>query len=659
MTAAVLDVPEIVVCCDCHHLYLDTEDGGCDCEQRDESIECTVCGNPHDSTLFTQCYDCCTDGRECESCGQTYRSLRHHNSSKCPTCSTESRVCVHTSDDGTVCGAVFITLLDSEREACGKHMGYTSRCFNPEPLVEGQPCSECRKTRHQCERCEIVFCLDSSQQHMTRFCGECRWESAVCDECDGRFYHARGAQKQTCNACVNRIKNERAAAREKERKRDAERERIRRIGRDTTVYTTAQIEAMTPEELRSAILKQNPRVRYGSGWRFSECICDEPSDNGYQCSWCGCWLNTPPINIECPKCLSPRPDEGWAECILCELRELVNNADTTCLSERDDVVLKIREAVRTHYVVPAEITCLLTADEIRDAFSAAHSCEGVCLDSPLSDNGHQCGVCCGIRVLPNFGWRQCSGCDTTISSRGYRNSWTLSVPVSLCKRCVVRRDEQRREEERQDRIREQMARKEQKRLELGVTLAKMDFPYFRRRVIDSAQVTKVTKRDRRVVWDGMLCVYCGGEAHHADHLYPKARGGHDHLENLVPACNSCNSSKHNKLLTEWDMNKVRHALNCGGEFSELVAKALLREAHHHYPAIASGLNHPKFDLMPPRDVPSLADTKKLFADAHLDPLVAKGFLESRRGRPLKKKKKKKCTRWKHVSPHTCRWRYVT
>lgn len=47
------------------------------------------------------------------------------------------------------------------------------------------------------------------------------------------------------------------------------------------------------------------------------------------------------------------------------------------------------------------------------------------------------------------------------------------------------------------------------------------------------------------------CVYCGGRANTADHVRPISQGGADVVENLVPACRSCNSSKHSALLTEW------------------------------------------------------------------------------------------------------------
>lgn len=57
-------------------------------------------------------------------------------------------------------------------------------------------------------------------------------------------------------------------------------------------------------------------------------------------------------------------------------------------------------------------------------------------------------------------------------------------------------------------------------------------------------------------------MYCGDPETGVDHVWPLSRGGPDHLSNLVPACWSCNPSKGNRLLTEWDPVRVGRAVAC-------------------------------------------------------------------------------------------------
>lgn len=58
------------------------------------------------------------------------------------------------------------------------------------------------------------------------------------------------------------------------------------------------------------------------------------------------------------------------------------------------------------------------------------------------------------------------------------------------------------------------------------------------------------------------CVYCGKKAAAIDHVRPLSRGGAEHESNLVPACGYCNSSKRDKLLTEWRPGRVARAVTC-------------------------------------------------------------------------------------------------
>ncbi len=51
---------------------------------------------------------------------------------------------------------------------------------------------------------------------------------------------------------------------------------------------------------------------------------------------------------------------------------------------------------------------------------------------------------------------------------------------------------------------------------------------------------------------GKVCNYCGSKNNLSmDHIFPKMLGGSDDAENLILACNACNSSKGKKDLLEW------------------------------------------------------------------------------------------------------------
>lgn len=54
-----------------------------------------------------------------------------------------------------------------------------------------------------------------------------------------------------------------------------------------------------------------------------------------------------------------------------------------------------------------------------------------------------------------------------------------------------------------------------------------------------------------VAWGG--CAYCGGDgaALQKDCVQPISRGGRYTLDNVVPACGSCNASKSNHEVTSW------------------------------------------------------------------------------------------------------------
>ena len=64
---------------------------------------------------------------------------------------------------------------------------------------------------------------------------------------------------------------------------------------------------------------------------------------------------------------------------------------------------------------------------------------------------------------------------------------------------------------------------------------------------------------RRAVFlrDGGRCQYCGAKAESIDHVIPRSRGGEHTWENVVAACERCNSSKRDRFLEDTPM-RLRH-----------------------------------------------------------------------------------------------------
>ena len=54
-------------------------------------------------------------------------------------------------------------------------------------------------------------------------------------------------------------------------------------------------------------------------------------------------------------------------------------------------------------------------------------------------------------------------------------------------------------------------------------------------------------RERTLIRDGYLCQYCGADANTVDHVLPVSKGGTDEPDNLLAACNRCNSSRGNRM----------------------------------------------------------------------------------------------------------------
>lgn len=65
---------------------------------------------------------------------------------------------------------------------------------------------------------------------------------------------------------------------------------------------------------------------------------------------------------------------------------------------------------------------------------------------------------------------------------------------------------------------------------------------------------------RRAVFlrDDGRCQYCGAKAESIDHVIPRSRGGEHTWENVVAACERCNSAKRDRFLDDTGMRLHRH-----------------------------------------------------------------------------------------------------
>lgn len=83
----------------------------------------------------------------------------------------------------------------------------------------------------------------------------------------------------------------------------------------------------------------------------------------------------------------------------------------------------------------------------------------------------------------------------------------------------------------------------------------------RRRALLSGAGSNLTAAEWQMIKAVHLwsCAYCGDDKSNLtmDHVVPLSRGGKHVSGNIVPSCQSCNSRKHNKMLSEWN-NRGTH-----------------------------------------------------------------------------------------------------
>lgn len=76
--------------------------------------------------------------------------------------------------------------------------------------------------------------------------------------------------------------------------------------------------------------------------------------------------------------------------------------------------------------------------------------------------------------------------------------------------------------------------------------------------------------------DHFTCQYCGrhGKGLTIDHIVPRSRGGHTNWENVVAACQPCNSQKGNRTVQESGMRLLRNPHRPFFLFHQYVASAI-------------------------------------------------------------------------------------
>ena len=54
-------------------------------------------------------------------------------------------------------------------------------------------------------------------------------------------------------------------------------------------------------------------------------------------------------------------------------------------------------------------------------------------------------------------------------------------------------------------------------------------------------------REKVLIRDCYTCFYCGQEANTVDHIFPISKGGLSIEDNMIAACNRCNSGKRDRI----------------------------------------------------------------------------------------------------------------
>lgn len=108
--------------------------------------------------------------------------------------------------------------------------------------------------------------------------------------------------------------------------------------------------------------------------------------------------------------------------------------------------------------------------------------------------------------------------------------------------------------------------------------------------------------DEKYKLSNIKCAYCSAtERLSLDHLFPRSLGGTDSGENLVYACSFCNSSKNNKDLLVWCVEKqVFPPILVLRRYLKLAYRAFETNGYLDFPfeEFTSCCSHFRLDLLP-------------------------------------------------------------
>lgn len=95
-----------------------------------------------------------------------------------------------------------------------------------------------------------------------------------------------------------------------------------------------------------------------------------------------------------------------------------------------------------------------------------------------------------------------------------------------------------------------------------------------------SSVISKTKRMKVMEKTNFRCAYCGVELpenyHAVEHVIPKCKGGSNNIDNLLPTCLHCNSSKYKNSLS-----RFRYMLSCKKIGMEPFSEKVIQNYREH------------------------------------------------------------------------------